>query len=264
MKKRKTGILKWCMALVLLCSVFCTSLGSPVTAEAAAKGLASYKTVSSEKGCKIGKTYFYMKYNSSTGKYIVYAKKNGKKRVITKNCGSRNAVTNGKYLYYGTGTVIPRNPYGSTFRNRKLVRCTVSSRKNKTLKKLSGEGAAWTPIACDGRYLYYGTAAVYSASAVSNFSVLDQKNGKTKTSNYDASEVRKAGSRVLVSGNAFPPGRGSIVYLMSRDGKPYQYISFSGINVRIKGKYIYLSAIGNWGNGLESRNFKCTLDGKLA
>lgn len=264
MKKRKTGVLNWCMVLMVVFSILCAALGSTATAEAAAKGLSSYKTVSSRKGCKIGKTHFYMKYNSSTGKYIVYAKKNGKKRVITKNCGSRNAVTNGKYLYYGTGTVISRSSYGNTFRNRKLVRCTVSNRKNKTLKKMSGKGAAWTPIACDGRYLYYGTAAGYSESAVNNFSVLDQKNGKTKTSNYDASEVRKAGSRVLVSGNAFPPGRGSIVYLMSCDGKPYQYISFSGRDVRIKGKYIYLSVIGNWGNGPESRNFKCTLDGKLA
>lgn len=263
MKKKRKSILKWCMTLLLMCSIVLGASGNPATVEAASGGLASYKTVSAGSSCKIGKTVFSMKYNNSTGKYTIYAKKNGKNRVLTKNSASRIAVTNGKNLYYGSGTVITKSRGMSTFRNRSIVKCTVSSRKSRTIKKLSGQGTAYSPIACDGTYLYYGTATQYSDRAVGSFSVLNLNNKKVTRLGGETSEVRKAGNRVLVSGNDFPANAGGPTYLMSRSGKIYQIISMQGRKVRIKGKYIYLSETNNWGRGYETRNFKCTLQGKL-
>lgn len=267
MKKQRTGILKWCMVLLMMCSIVLASTGSSSTVEAASSGLTSYKVIRASKGCKIGKTVFYMKYNNATGKYTIYAKKNGKNHILTKDSGSRVAVTNGKNLYYGTGTIVSKSgmgsSYGSTFRNRSIVKCTVSNGKKATVKKLSGVGDVYSPIACDGKYLYYGTPTQYADNAVNGFSVLNLGSKKVTVLGSETSEVRKAGSRVLVSGNEFPQSCDGQTYLMSRDGKIYQIISLKGRKVRIKGKYIYLTETNYWGRGLETRNFKCTLQGKL-
>lgn len=98
----------------------------------------------------------------------IYVKENGKTRMLISNCVGSWAITNGRYVYYGTGlysgTYVGGGYYA--YQDRCVKRVDVATGKWETVYEFYGRDGAYVPVASDGTYLYLGTAIQYTGISV--------------------------------------------------------------------------------------------------
>ena len=255
--KRGTEIFRRIAGIILaimLCMTL-TAVQTPTEVQAAS-GLSSYKKVSSYKSQKIGNTVYSMKYNSRSNHFTIYMRRNGKTRALVSDCVGGSFVTNGKVIYYTSGTFYSYGSFGGNYKNIRIRKYSISSRKSTTLRYKSGPASALAPIACDGTYLYFGTCTQYDG-AYRNLSIMKLKNKKVTTTKYSVSDIRRlSNGKLLISATKFPHG-GSLA-VMNRNGSGKKLISGGVTQLSVKGRYIYYTESKySW----ESRKCRCDLNG---
>lgn len=184
----------------------------------------------------------------------VWKTSGGEAEIVSEACGT-DAVTNGTYIYYGTGTLSQMANY-ATYKNRSIVQYNTQTKESTTIVTDSTEGLMYNPFACTGDYVYIGTSTQQSG-VYGLFYVLNIKTGKMEQIGVDVSEVQSVGDKILVSGTKVPHG-GSL-YLMNRDGSHKKELSDEKVTeVEVKDDYIYFTEATS---DTQSRQCKCKLDG---
>ena len=252
MNKKKSLYLLTVFVLLLM------TVCIPVSAASAKSGLASYKQVTERKSQRFGNVTISIKLNGKSlnqSACNLYVKKgNTKQKIATVN--GDMAVTNGKYVYYSTGTYQSAG-ITAYYSNRSVWRYTISSGRKQKMLTNKKTGMAFTPFACDGTYLYIGNQSQYQGEFY-GMTVLNLKSGKKKTFSYDVDRVQNANGKLLVSGCGFP--HGAELYLINRDGSKAKRISRDRVTkVTVKGKYIYYTETTET---FISKKYRCKLDGK--
>lgn len=246
MRKKKSLYLITILILLLMV------VSIPVSAASAKSGLASYKTVTERKSQKFGNMTISMKWNGKTKN--LYIKKGKITKKIASIAGSA-VVTNGKEIYYGTGTWKSAG-ITAYYSNRAIWRYSISNGKKKAILKSNSTGMALTPFACDGTYLYIGNQSQYQ-NEFYGMTVLNLKSGKSKNVSYDVDKLQNVNGKLLMSGCGFPHGAG--LYLINRDGSKAKRISKENVSkVQVKGKYIYFTETTYM---FVSKKYRCKLDG---
>ncbi len=210
---------------------------------------------------KIGAVRYSLQENSGGSRtYTIYAEKNGKKAALIKDSIS-GFVTNGKYIYYTTGTYQrPGATGGGYYKNMSVKRYTISSKKSTVIYKIKGTAEVRMPFACDGTYLY--TGCPYRA-AYRDVTVYNLKNKKTVSIKWMAGELQSVNGKLLVSAVNFRMGGipGSL-YLMNRDGTNAKMIAGGVSSVEVKNQYIYFTQEGYQSGSFKKRSCRCDLNGK--
>ncbi len=252
MREWKNKLARFLLVLSALCMA--VNLGSVRNVQAA-EGLNLYKRVPFYNSQKVGGSIYSLKYNDNTKRYNIYVEKNGKKSVLAKNCISGTIVTNGKYIYYESGSFAQRGSFGYSYKGRKIICMKISTKKVTRITNFRDAGRAHSMMGCDGRYLYIGEQTQYG-DGFGNFSVLDLKTKSIKQTNKDSSAVQSVKGKVLVNSVGFP--HGGPVYLVNKDGSNLKVICDRAIKVSVKGNYIYYTeATYDW----RTRKCRCDLNG---
>ena len=244
---------------VVLAIVLCMTLAAvekPMEVQAAS-GLGAYKQVSFYKAQRIGNTVYSMKYNDRYRNYTIYMRRNGKTKALVRDCSGGSFVTNGKVIYYTSGTFYSEGSLGWNYKNMRIRQYLISSGKSRTLLYRSGPMKSSAPIACDGAYLYFGSCTQYGG-AYRMLEILNLKNRRVVSTKYDVSDVRRLNNgKLLISATGFPHG-GSLA-IMNRNGSGRKLITRENVTqVSVKGKYIYYTETKySW----ESRKCRCDLNG---
>lgn len=253
MKNTNKKIFSFILSLLLCTTILLQK--NPTAVQASTQTLSSYKKVSENKSQRIGNTTYFMKYNDKIKRYTVYAKRNSKNYILIRNCSSSSIVTNGNKLYYATGSTISYD-FMPIMNQRHIIVYDIKQRKNKILKKMSGQGRGYGMLACNGKYLYFGTETQY-ADAKGSISVLNLQTQKVIQAGNTGSKIQKVKNKLLVSSTGFP--HGGELYLINRDGSGHKQITTENvIEVKITNSYIYYTeAKYDW----RIRKCKCDLSG---
>ena len=204
----------------------------------------TYKTFSENAPITIGKTKFSMAYDSSAEKYTIYETTNGTKKILIKNNSGYVAVTNGSVIYYAVG-----NGWNSSY---SIYKYTISNGSESFITS----GLRYEPIACDGNYLYYGTAWQYGG-VVGPMQVMDLKTKKSISTNRDVDNLVPVNGKLLASCTGKP--HGGPLFLMNKDGSGIKMLTDQSVSqYKIEGNYIYFMEITHsW----DQRVSRCDLNG---
>ena len=225
-----------------------------VNGEVDSNNLDSYKQITEHHTQKIGDVVYSLKYDDETRNYTIYAERDGKKEEFIQNCKSAVVMTNGKYLYYATGSLVEVRNY-PIYENRCIIQYTMESKISETLVCEKEEGMMYTPFACDGNYLYIGIATQYG-NAYGAFYVLNLKDRTLTLGGNEAGDIQEVEGKLLVSATEFP--HGGDLYFVNKDGTGYQSLTEEKVSeVEVKEGYIYFTEVRD----MRFRKCRCNLDG---
>ena len=215
---------------------------------------AAYKRVSESSGIVSSGGYKFSYSNNGSSYVLKIAKGSSTKTIQVKTYSS---LTNGKYVYYGTGSASSQT---TTVYRYKLSNGSTTRIFSATVDRNGIGSNSIDLVGLTGSYLYYGDGAQYGGT-VYDLRVYNLKKGTIRNTGIStASNVRVVNKKILVDATGTP--HGGPLYLVKKSGSgkkqlgSYYYVE----RVRVTSKYIYYLQSSGYGT-LEGRIVRCKLNG---